>query len=73
LKGKLSNSHALEQKMVNLGAVAPVAAALVASVVVYRASGMRPVWSIVTAVIVVLVLAMAAFAILMLAKARAFP
>jgi hypothetical protein len=34
---------------------------------------MRPVWSIVTALIVVLVLATAAFAILMLAKARAFP
>ena len=46
---------------------------LVASVVVYRASGMRPVWSIVTALVVVLVLAAAAFAILMLAKARAFP
>jgi hypothetical protein len=46
---------------------------LVASVVVYRASGMRPVWSIVTALVVVLVLAMVAFAILMLAKARAFP
>jgi hypothetical protein len=46
---------------------------LVASAVVYRASGMRPVWSIVTALIVVLVLAAAAFAILMLAKASAFP
>ena len=46
---------------------------LVASVVVYRASGMRPVWSIVTALIVVLVLAAAAFAMLMLAKASAFP
>lgn len=46
---------------------------LVASVVVYRASGMRPVWSIVTALIVALVLATAAFTILMLAKARAFP
>ena len=46
---------------------------LVASVVVYRASSMRPVWSIVTALMVVLVLAAAAFAILMLAKARAFP
>jgi hypothetical protein len=34
---------------------------------------MRPVWSIVTALMVVLVLAAAAFAILMLAKARAFP
>jgi hypothetical protein len=34
---------------------------------------MRPVWSIVTALVVVLVLAMVAFAILMLAKARAFP
>jgi hypothetical protein len=46
---------------------------LVASVVVYRASSMRPVWSIVTALVVVLVLAAAAFAILMLAKASAFP
>jgi len=48
-------------------------AGLVASVVVYRASNVAPVWSIALALLVVLVLTAAAFAILVFAKNRAFP
>jgi predicted membrane-bound mannosyltransferase len=46
---------------------------LVASVVVYRAGSMAPVWSIAIAVLVLLLLTAAVLAILVFAKNRAFP
>jgi hypothetical protein len=46
---------------------------LVASVVVYRAGNVAPVWSIAIALLVVLFLTVAAFAILVFVKNRAFP
>jgi hypothetical protein len=45
---------------------------LAASVVVYRAGNVAPIWSIGIALSVAIALAAAAFAILMLAKERAF-
>jgi len=46
---------------------------LLASVLVYRVSNVAPVWNIVVAVLVALVLTAAAFAILVFVKNRAFP
>ena len=46
---------------------------LVASVVVYRAGSVAPLWSMAVAVAVLLVLTAAAVAILVVAKNRAFP
>ena len=46
---------------------------LVASVVVYRAGSMAPMWSIAIAVLVLLLLTAAVLAILVFAKNRAFP
>lgn len=46
---------------------------LLASVVVYRAGSVAPLWSMAVAVAVLLVLTAAAVAILVFAKNRAFP
>ena len=46
---------------------------LVASVVVYRAGSMAPMWSIAIAVLILLLLTAAVLAILVFAKNRAFP
>jgi hypothetical protein len=46
---------------------------LAASVLVHHASNVAPVWNVLAAILVVMVLAGVALAVLMLAKSRAFP